>query len=133
MNKKKTSILYVDDEDINLRVFKLSFRREFDIHLTNSAKEALEIIEREKIDIIITDQRMPEMTGVELLEEIQKRYPNIPPARLILSGYTEVESINTAYEKYNLYKFISKPWNEKEIKRIFYKALEVENYEQGKV
>ena len=120
---KKTKILYVDDEESNLRIFKDTFRRDFEIYLAISGRKALEILEQNQIDLIITDQRMPEMTGVELLEEINKRFPSIPPHRLILSGYAEDNDIKEAFEKYKLLKFVSKPWNYNEFKENIINAI----------
>nr|HAD50189.1 two-component system response regulator [Algoriphagus sp.] len=68
--EEKIKILYVDDEENNLQAFKATFRRDYKIFLAISAKEGREILDKEEIDIIITDQRMPEETGVEFLESI---------------------------------------------------------------
>lgn len=120
---KKFKILYVDDEEINLRIFKNSFRREFDIKIALSASEALKILEHELVDVVITDQRMPGMTGVELLAEIHKKFPKIPPRRLILSGFSEDEEIKKAFNEYKLSYFISKPWKFEELKEIILKSI----------
>jgi CheY-like chemotaxis protein len=117
------TILYVDDEEINLRLFRKSFRRDFNILLAGSAKEALEIIKTEKIDIIITDQRMPEMTGVELLKIVNQLLPDIPPHRLILSGYSENLDIDDAYNHYHLFSFVQKPWQYDELKQLLLNIL----------
>jgi len=63
------NILYVDDEDINLRQFKSVFRRDFNIFIANSGEEGLKILDEKNFDLIITDQRMPKMTGVEFLKK----------------------------------------------------------------
>jgi CheY-like chemotaxis protein len=119
----KYSILYVDDEEINLRIFKNSFRREFDVITAISANEGLEILGKEKVDIIITDQMMPEITGVEFLKKISEIFPNIPPNRLMISGYAEDEDIEKAFKYYNLYKFISKPWNTDSLRQAIIEAI----------
>lgn len=116
------TILYVDDEEVNLRIFKNSFRREFNIIVATSAKEGLEILANHKVDLVITDQKMPNMTGVEFLKEVNRIFPNIPPYRLIISGYSEPESIEEAYKNYKLFGFISKPWNENELRKIIINA-----------
>lgn len=123
----KYTILYVDDERSNLRVFKSTFRREFDILLAESAKEALDIVSKNKIDLLITDQMMPEMSGVELLEKIKEMYPSIPPNRLMLSGYAQPDDIDLAFSEYRLYKFISKPWDEENFKELIIEAIEAAN------
>ncbi len=120
----KYNILYVDDEDINLRVFKNTFRRDFNLYLASSAKEGLKILEENQIDVVITDQRMPELTGVDFLKEIHRRYPHIPPNRLIVSGFAKDDEIETAFQEYRLFSFISKPWNGEELKDTIIKAIE---------
>jgi response regulator RpfG family c-di-GMP phosphodiesterase len=124
MNTKKPTILYVDDEKINLRLFKNTFRRNYNILLASSGKEGIEFVANNKVDIIITDQRMPNMTGVELLANIQEMFPSIPPVRLMLSGYSDSEAIDKAYKEYDLYKFISKPWEEDMLVGIFNEVLD---------
>lgn len=119
----KYKILYVDDEESNLRIFKDSFRRNFEIILAPSGIEALEILDKQLVDIVITDQRMPKMTGVELLKKISKRFPEIPPHRLILSGYSEDKHIKEAFEKYKLRQFISKPWEYNDLKNLINDTL----------
>ena len=117
-------ILYVDDEIINLTLFKSVFRRDFDIITANSAKEALLLLEKYKVDVVITDQRMPEMTGVELLEEVNERFDTIPPNRMIVSGYSANEDIEKAFKLYRLFGFISKPWKYEELKNMILKLIE---------
>lgn len=120
---KKYNILYIDDEESNLRIFKNSFRRDFNIFLANSAKEGMEILKKDKIDVIITDQRMPGMTGLELLKEIHGIFPDIPPHRLMVSGYAAPNDINSAFEHYGLFKFISKPWEAESLKQTILTVL----------
>ena len=119
----KYKVLYVDDEESNLRIFKDTFRRDFDVQTVDSAEKALEILEYEVVDIVITDQRMPGMTGVELLKEINKRFTEIPPNRLILSGYSEDKDIKKAFDEYKLSKFVAKPWKYDELKEILNDAI----------
>jgi len=128
MELKKLIVLYIDDENINLRAFKSTFRREFTVYTANSATEGLKILQSEKVDVVITDQRMPDTTGVELLKKIQELFPSIPPSRLILSGFSKTQAIKDAYTKYNLFKFISKPWNKKNIRQVIYESIKAENY-----
>ncbi|MBN2756193.1 MAG: response regulator [Bacteroidales bacterium] len=122
-------ILYLDDEEVNLRLFKNIFRRDFEIFLANSAKEGLDFLENNNVDVVITDQMMPNMTGVELLEKINERFESIPPNRLILSGYSSNEDIEKAYKHYRLFRFISKPWNYEELKELIFKAIQ-QRYER---
>jgi CheY-like chemotaxis protein len=122
----KYKLLYVDDEEINLRIFRDAFRRDFIVITALSAYEALNILEKEKVDVVITDQRMPGMTGVELLREIFQMYPHIPPERLIMSGYSEDSEIKKAFDEYKLSKFIEKPWEYKYLKSIITNVIKNE-------
>lgn len=122
---KQYKILYVDDEEINLRLFKSTFRRDFEIFIANSAKEGLEILNKNKIDVVLTDQRMPEMTGVEFLEKVNEKYETIPPNRLIVSGYSSNKDIEKAFKQYRLFKFIPKPWNYDKLKSIIIESIEL--------
>lgn len=114
----KQAILYVDDEKINLQLFKSIFFLKYNVFLAESAVDGLKILEENKIDLIITDQRMPEMTGIEFLEKVLERYPEIPPYRLLTSGYSKPESIQKAFDNFNLENFIKKPWNVSELKNV---------------
>ncbi len=120
MRKK---ILYVDDEKSNLRIFKDSFRRDFEVFIAESGYDALKLLESTMVDIVITDQRMPGMSGVELLKEITEKYDNIPPNRLIVSGYAEDDEIKKAFDNFKLSKFITKPWNYDQLKDIIIHAI----------
>lgn len=123
MNTAKKAILYIDDEEINLRLFKATFRREYKILTASTALEGIKMLAENAIDLIITDQRMPEITGVEFLSMVQNLYPHIPPGRLIISGYSDPEDVELAYKEYQLYKFISKPWDQNELNEIIKKAM----------
>ena len=73
---KKIKVLYIDDEENNLNAFKASFRRDFDIELAKSSFEAIKILEKFRVDIIISDQKMPKITGVDFFESILDKYPS---------------------------------------------------------
>lgn len=126
MKSDKKTILYIDDEEINLRLLKATFRRKYQILTAVNAKEGLNILSKNKVDLIITDQRMPDITGVEFLKMVQEKWPEIPPGRLIISGYSDPEDIDEAYKNYQLFKFIAKPWKENELNDIIIKAIENE-------
>lgn len=126
MANQQYTILYIDDEEINLRLFKTTFRREYYVITARDAKEGMEVLSSEKVDLIITDQRMPDITGVEFLKMVQEKWPGIPPGRLIISGYSDPEDIEEAYKHYQLYRFIAKPWKETELNDIIKKAIENE-------
>jgi response regulator RpfG family c-di-GMP phosphodiesterase len=121
--EEKIRILYVDDEENNLQAFKATFRRDFKVFLAISAKEGEDILSREEIDLIITDQRMPEKTGVEFLESIIPTYPK--PIRLLLTGYTDIQAVIDAINKGQVYHYLTKPWEEDYLRTVIKNAYEV--------
>ena len=120
----KHSILYIDDEEANLRTFQSVFRRDYKVLTALSGEEGLEIVDAEKPEVLITDQRMPGMSGVEFLQKVYERNPASPPSRIMLSGYAAGKDILKAKEEYLLKKFVSKPWNHSEMKMIIDEAIQ---------
>ena len=92
----KYNILYIDDEAANLRVFKSVFRRKYNIFTAQSGEAGLKILEEVEFHLIITDQRMPKMTGIEFLKHVYKKMPTKPPNRIVLSGYSQTNEIDEA-------------------------------------
>ncbi len=121
-NTDEKTILYIDDEEKNLTSFKAVFRKEYKIYVAASAQEGIDIMERQPINLVITDQRMPNMTGVEFLERIVDKYPDV--TRIILTGYSDVEAIIQAINKGQIYRYITKPWRRDELKETIDNALE---------
>jgi signal transduction histidine kinase len=115
-------LLYVDDELDNLNVFKASFRSEFDIQTFGSAIEALKSIQKEHYHIILADQRMPEMTGVELLEKVNEISPD--SIRILLTGYSDTQALADAINKGKVFYYSSKPWKREELKMVLIKAID---------
>ncbi|MCD2425660.1 hybrid sensor histidine kinase/response regulator [Niabella pedocola] len=107
------NVLYVDDEQQNLNSFKASFRSRYKIFTAVSVPVALEILEREEIHVLISDQRMPEISGVEFFKITKERFPHIP--RVLLTGYTDIEVLAEAVNQGDIYRYITKPWNELEL------------------
>lgn len=119
----KIRVLYVDDDEYNLRVFKASFRFDYQIFLAKSAKEGLEILKENEIHVIIADQKMPEVTGVQFFESLISQYPET--IRILLTGYSDIESVIDAINKGKIFYYIKKPWNESDIKLAIEKAGEI--------
>jgi adenylate cyclase len=90
-NYKSCHILYVDDELNNLISFKATFRQHYTLHIAKSAEEGLEILKKHPIQAIVTDQRMPEVTGVQFLEQVIPQYPDT--VRMILTGFSDIADI----------------------------------------
>ena len=114
----------MDDEEKVLRSLKRGLLYEtYNTLFANSGKEALEILQREEVHVIVTDMRMPEMDGLDLLEIIRKMYPHI--VSIVLSGYTEMATLQKAVNQGEIFKFIPKPWKlEGELKKVVREAIE---------
>ncbi|MDE2429237.1 MAG: EAL domain-containing protein [Burkholderiales bacterium] len=131
METPERTLLLVDDEPNILAALKRLLRRDgYQILLANSGQEGLDMLEKHPVDVIISDQRMPGMTGVEFLRNAKKRYPST--VRIILSGYTELQYITDAINEGAIYKFLTKPWDDELIRAniqeaFHYKEMEDEN------
>jgi response regulator RpfG family c-di-GMP phosphodiesterase len=123
MAENKINILYVDDEQNNLVSFKATFRIKYNVHTAISGEEAIKILHANPIDIIITDQRMPSMTGVEFLESILEKFPE--PMRILLTGYADLNAVIDAVNKGKIFHYLTKPWNEEELDMTIKRAYEV--------
>lgn len=125
MTNKKINILYVDDEVNNLVSFKATFRIKYNIFTAESGEEAIKLLNDHDINIIITDQRMPNMTGVEFLETILSDHPD--PVRVLLTGYADMNAVIDAVNKGKIFHYLSKPWNEEELDITIARAYEAYN------
>ncbi len=110
MNEKTINVLYVDDEQNNLNSFHASFRKDFNVFTAISAKESDAILATHNIHVLITDQRMPDTLGTELLADVVTKYPN--QSRILLTGYTDIEAVIDAINNGQIFKYLTKPWNE---------------------
>ncbi|MBL7959902.1 hybrid sensor histidine kinase/response regulator [bacterium] len=126
--KPMQDILVVDDEIDNLDLLKRTFRREYNVHTANSAQEALKMLEVQEFAVIVSDQRMPEMTGVELLQKAREKYPYT--IRILLTGYTDINALVDAINMGHVYRYVTKPWSREEIVMTVKRA--VEHYETTK-
>ena len=116
-------VLYVDDEENNLIAFKASFRRDFTIFTANSAAEAKLILAVNEIHVLITDQRMPETLGTELLAEAVKEFPE--QIRILLTGFSDIEALKDAINRGQIYCYLQKPWNDQELRETIIKAFDI--------
>ena len=113
MSSDKITILYVDDEQNNLFSFKATFRVKYHVLTAISGDAALKLMEGQLVHVIITDQRMPNMTGVEFLEQVLEKYPE--PVRVLLTGYADMNAVVDAVNKGKIFQYLAKPWNEEEL------------------
>lgn len=119
---KKYSILVVDDEPDNLLLLERVLRREYNVFSANSGQEALEFLESMDVDMIISDQRMPQMTGAELLGAAYLRNPD--QVRILLTAYSDVKDIIAAINAGHIYQYLAKPWDPDEMKLVVRRSLE---------
>lgn len=115
MEQAQRHLLLVDDEANVLHSLQRVLRRDgYTLHLADSAKKAFEVLAQQPIDVILSDHRMPEQTGTEFLSKVKDLYPGT--VRLMLSGYTEVRAVTDAINEGSIYKFLTKPWDDDQLR-----------------
>jgi response regulator RpfG family c-di-GMP phosphodiesterase len=123
MNNNQHTILCVDDEKSILAALQRLLRKEkYRILTASSGEEGLNILKENNISLVITDQRMPQMSGTEFLARVKEKYPEV--IRIILTGYTDVDSITESINQGHIYKFFLKPWNDHNLRLEIRQALE---------
>lgn len=121
--ERERTILLVDDEENILRSLKRVFRRDgYTIITANSGAEGLEQLKEHEVGVILSDQRMPHMNGTEFLKEAKVIRPD--SVRIVLSGYTDLESITEAINEGSIYKFLTKPWEDELLRKNIREAFE---------
>lgn len=109
----KPSVLYIDDEETNVKAFEASFRREFDITATTSLPQALDALSKKEFQVIISDQKMPGVAGTEFLLAISAKYPKA--VKVILTAYQDFQVAREALNSGRIFKYMLKPWDRDEI------------------
>jgi len=117
------NVLYVDDEVHNLNSFNAAFRRYFNIFTATSAVEGREILDKQLVHVILADQRMPGLSGIEFLESVIPQHPD--PIRILLTGYEELKAVVDAINRGEVYRYVQKPWQDDELKINIEKAFEI--------
>ncbi len=118
----KPIILYVDDEQPNLDSFQLSFMDSFNILLANSGEKALEILKKEAVEVVISDQKMSGMNGIEFLEKVHQQFPQI--ISILVTGYGDLQLASQAINKGKVYYYFEKPWEEDRLRKALFNAAE---------
>ncbi len=121
--KERIPLLYIDDEVHNLNAFKASFRRDYEIHTTSQVTEARKILEECTIPIIIADQRMPGTSGVEFFNSIKTSSSDA--IRILITAYTDIESIIDSINKGEIYRYVKKPWEYYDLRNTITNAYEI--------
>lgn len=121
--KSKINVLYIDDEDNNLKSFRATLRRDFNVFTAIDGEAGLKIAKEEEVHVVIADQRMPGMSGTEFFERMIQINPD--PIRILLTGYSDISSVIDAINKGEVYRFIDKPWNIEQIKNSIKNAADL--------
>lgn len=119
----KPRILLVDDEERILRTLTMLLRMQYQVFSTTDGHEALKILQQEKINVLISDQRMPAMIGTELLEKAKNLSPNT--VRILLTGYADVEAAMDSVNDGEIFRYINKPWGPKELRDTVADAVNI--------
>lgn len=119
---RKHTLLIVDDEEEILRSLRGLLRMEFEVHTATSGREALEILEQQPIHVVLSDQRMPEMAGVELLSEARGERPRA--IRVMFTGYADVKAVIEAINQGQIFRYVTKPWDPDELVAVLRQACE---------
>jgi DNA-binding NtrC family response regulator len=115
-------ILIVDDEPANLRTLTRLFREDYEVLTAQSGDDALALLRQHDVALLITDQRMPGMTGIELLKKTVPLRPRM--IRIMLTGYTDVDALVEAINCGQVYRYVAKPWDNEELRLTVKRGLE---------
>ena len=113
-------VLYLDDEEPNLFSFKAAFRRDFEVHTCDEPHKAVRMLDDHEFHVVLSDQRMPRISGVEFFELIMPDHPDV--SRVLVTGYADTDAVVDAINKGQVYRFVSKPWNEEELRGVIRSA-----------
>jgi len=132
--KRKYTVLFVDDEPRITSALRAIFRKEYNVLIANSGAAALSILAKQSVDVIVSDQRMPEMLGNELLATVSTHYPQT--MRILLTGFMDKQAIVDSINEGEIYRFINKPWNNDQMREVIAEAalaseIPIINYEQS--
>ncbi len=122
MDDTKRILLVDDEQNITRSIKRLCRSKGYQVLIANSAAEALEVLAKEEIEVVLSDQLMPGMTGAELFEQIQQTYPGV--VRILLTGYTALEGITKAVNQGAVYKVLFKPWDDEHLLSTLDEAFE---------
>jgi DNA-binding NtrC family response regulator len=115
-------LLFVDDEEAILNTMRIMFRRQYDVLLANNGQAALDLLRDNDVDVIVSDQRMPGMVGVEVLREARKIRPRA--MRILLTGYSDFSAILGSINDGEIYRFVHKPWSNADLQSMIGQAIE---------
>jgi DNA-binding NtrC family response regulator len=118
----KHPILVVDDEPEILFSLRALLRREFEVYTAGSGAEALDVLQQHPVHVVMTDQRMPHMTGVELLGRLQGEHPHA--VRIVFTGYADIKAVIDAINQGQIFRYLTKPWDIEELLSVLRQACQ---------
>jgi signal transduction histidine kinase len=121
-SQARGKLLIIDDEEEILKSLRRQFRREYDVHIAANAEEGHRIIREVPIQVVISDQRMPGVTGVQFLSQIKEELPDA--TFLLLTGYADIQAVIAAINEGDIYRYITKPWDPAEMQTTVREAFE---------
>jgi signal transduction histidine kinase len=119
---ERVKILYLDDEENNLFSFKALFRRDYDVYTTTSAQDAVAYLSQHTVPLIFSDQKMPGLSGVEFFELTARDFPDA--VRILITGYADIEAVIDAINRGQVYRYVTKPWDENDLRICVQNALQ---------
>jgi signal transduction histidine kinase len=122
LNEIKYNLLIIDDEEEITKSLFRQFRRKYNVFVATSALDAMPIMEQENVQVVLSDQRMPEMTGIDFFSRIKDKYPDA--LKLILTGYSDIEAVIGAINEGQVFRYLTKPWDPVELNLVVEEAFE---------
>lgn len=126
--QERPTILYVDDEEPNLFIFSGLFERYYEVLTATNAAEAIALLKSRAVTVVLADQRMPDMTGVEFLEQALVLAPDA--VRILLTAYSDIDAVIAAINAGQVYRYIAKPWNNHDLKMTIDSAIQMYRLQQ---
>src|SRR5512139_284956 len=123
VSAKRGTVLFVDDERRVLTSMRAMFRRDYEVLLANSGQEAIDLLRDHTVDVIVSDQRMPGMTGVEVLKAVKRLAPNA--MRILLTGYADLKAIEASINEGEVFRYLTKPCPSEELKEAIGLAADI--------
>ena len=122
LDHREYPVLYVDDEPDNLRIFELTFRRDFTVLTATNAKEGLELLSQHPVAVVLSDQKMPGIQGVEFLRRVRELDSGV--VRILVTAYGDAKILGDAINDGNIYRYLPKPWEPEDMRLTVRRAIE---------
>ena len=129
MNAQSYTVLYVDDEPVNLELFKATFHNDFDVMIAPGGEEALKIMKEKRVDVLVSDWKMPKMNGMDLIEQVKKSDPG--KICILLTAFSDPEVMIRATNEGKVFRYMLKPWLRSDMKLVLNEAFSLLQQKAG--